>query len=318
MAGPAHIDSEPELAWSAIVEGRTFAEVPIELDDGAIDSYLAAAGEWHPLYERRVGRLAPPMYTTLVRFAKASLGGRWPSGTIQLDHRIAFFRPFHRGERLTIDVRIRTAEARNGRSYFETVSVMRDRDRRVVGEQSATSMWAGAVPAGMPIDSGRSPARTAPAARDPAPPAPAAAQEHEETARIGPIAAQFTLQSLRDFGRVAGALDPIHVDPDFARATRYGANVVQGRLAMTLLARLMLDHWGRDWLHGGELSVRFRKPLFVDQRVWAWGAPVGDGKHDFAVWCENEHGEKVVEGSARIGAMSPSADVPDPQGAGNR
>ncbi len=321
VATRAHGALEPELDWNVILEGRTFLEVPLVLDDDAIDSYLGVTGESHPLFAKGPHGLAPPMYTTLVRFAKASLGGRWPSGTIQLDHRLAFFRPFSRGERLTIDVRIRTAETRNGRPHFEAVSIMRDANRVAVGEQTSTSIWAGALPGGG-LPEGALPSRTLPGVMPAASlsaPRPSLGAGNpvstdpvnETNARIGPVAARFSLSMLRDFGEVAGALDPIHVDPVFARGTRYGENVVQGRLAMTLLARLMLEYWGEDWLDGGELAVRFRKPLFVDQAAWAWGLPLSAGQRGFAVWCENERGEKVVEGVARIGAMSPAGSLSD-------
>jgi 3-hydroxybutyryl-CoA dehydratase len=299
---------EPELDWNAIVQGRAFREVPLDLDGDAIDAYLAVTGESYSLYEEGRGGLAPPLYTTLVRFAKAALGGRWPSGTIQLDHRIAWFRPLRRGERLTIDALIRTAETRNGRSYFETVSVMRDCNRVAVGEQASTSMWAGALPGTTPAAPGRSAARPVSAARDPQSSLPT----QGASARIGPVAGRFSLSMVRDFGRVAGALDPIHVDPDFARGTRYGDNVVQGRLAMTLIARLMLEHRCKAWLDRGELTVHFRKPLFVDQSVSAWGAPLPADRQGFVVWCENERGERIIEGVARIGAVSPADSLSNP------
>ena len=79
---------EAELNWSAIKAGRCFPQVAFALDDASVDAYLQATGEADPHYEPAAG-FVPPLYTTLVRFVKASLGGRWPSGTVQLGYRIA-------------------------------------------------------------------------------------------------------------------------------------------------------------------------------------------------------------------------------------
>ncbi len=294
---------EPELDWSDFVEGRTFPEVDIDLDDESVDAYLRATGEVNPLYARADG-FVPPMYATLVRFVKASLGGRWPSGTIQLNHRLAMFRALRRRERLTIDVRIGSISARNGRWCFETVSVMRDGHGIAVGEQTTASIWAGALIAGAAAASSTQvapPVRAVGVEPTIGPAAAAEATAEPLHTWIGPVVGKYSLPMLREFGRLAGALDPIHVDPVFASGTRYRRNIVQGRLAMSLLARLMLERLGERWLQEGELSVRFRKPIYVDQGVRAWATPRRAEPLCFDVWCENEQGERVIEGLARVG-----------------
>ena len=138
---------EPTLEWSSLAEGRVFPAVPIVLDEVSIDAYLEATGESHPLYARQAGGgLAPPFFTTMVRFVKASLGGRWPSGTIQLDHRVSMLRALRRGESLTLDARCGRIDALKGRPRFEILSTLRDGSGAVAGTQSSASLWAGPPP----------------------------------------------------------------------------------------------------------------------------------------------------------------------------
>lgn len=291
-AARAHDGPEPELDWSAIAACAAFPRVPFTVSDDVVDAYLEATGEQHALYEAR-GGFVPPLFATLVRLVKRSLGGRWPSGTIQLDHRLATFRPIRRGEQLTLDARIRNAEIRNGKAYFTTRSVMRDEAGSVVGVQESTSMWAGALAA-----------KTQPGSRSetaPRKPVEEFRVPASRDGRFGPVSAHFPLATLRAFGSVAGALDPIHVDPAFAQATRYATNVVQGRLVMALLSRLMLERFGREWLEGNELSVRFVRPVPVDQTVHAWGAPSDGDIAAHTVWCETPLQGPVIVGSARVG-----------------
>lgn len=275
--------TEPELDWETIAALRSFPAVTFTLGDPDVDAYLDATGEAHPLYAPGQGGFVPPLYATQVRLVKRSLGGRWPSGTVQLDHRIATYRALRRGEALTLDARISRAELRNGRAYFQTVSQLKDAGGSIVGEQSSLSMWAGA-----PAPTGTS--RSAPAPERPRP-----------RPDIGPVSASFPLAAVRAFGAVAGALDPIHVDPEFAKGTRFGVNIAQGRLVMTLLSRLMLERFGVDWLNGNELAVRFVRPVLVGETIVAWGAAREDDPAGLAVWCENASGDTVIGGTARAG-----------------
>lgn len=109
------------------------------------------------------------------------------------------------------------------------------------------------------------------------------------------------MSRIRAFGDIAGALDPIHIDPEFARSTRYGINIAQGRLVMTLLSRRMLADHGLRWLCGASLDVRFVKPVLVGESITARSAPAADQDRGFDVWCENARGERVIEGTAAIG-----------------
>lgn len=294
---------EPELDWSAFEPGRRFPAVPLALDDAQVDAYLEATGESHPLYER--GGLAPPLMSTMVRLVKASLGGRWPSGTVQLDHRIAMHRALRRGERLWIDARVTRAWQRNGRSYYELVSELCDGEGARVGLQSSTSMWAGALApgtrtAGPGLDGG---------AREVKPAAQAPALEAPALTALGPLQQAYPLTALRAFGRVAGALDPIHVDEAFGRGTRWGVNIAQGRLVMTLLSRLLLARHGRRFLDGHDLQVRFVAPVPVGMSVTARGWLQDIDPCDLVLRCDDPSGRPVITGRVRLG--EPSGRWPD-------
>jgi 3-hydroxybutyryl-CoA dehydratase len=297
VAAPASSNAglEPELDWSAIAAKPSFPEMPFTLSDETVDAYLDATGERHLLYEPEGGGFVPPFYTTMVRLVKGSLGGRWPSGTIQLGQRVSTFRPLYRGERLTLQARIESAEIRKGRHFFETASILRDSSRQVVAVHSSMSMWAGAMAspdrrAGRSVTDAR-PTNTEVPAPDRPPP------------DFGPATAVFSLETLRGFGRVAGAQDPIHVDPDFARTTRYGTNIVQGRLVTTLISRLMLERFGMDWLRGSTLDIRFVGPALVGQPLRAWGRRLGN-EGEYQVWCETADGVPLITGVARIGPVT--------------
>lgn len=74
----------------------------------------------------------------------------------------------------------------------------------------------------------------------------------------------FTLSDQREFARVSGDFNPLHLDADFARRTQFGAPVVHG--IHTVL-------WALDSLLRSEqfdlrsLRVLFHQPLFLDETV---------------------------------------------------
>jgi 3-hydroxybutyryl-CoA dehydratase len=102
------------------------------------------------------------------------------------------------------------------------------------------------------------------------------------------------------YGEVAGARDPIHIDPEYARHTRFGRNIAQGLLILTLLSRLMTRAFEEAWLNGGSLEVRFTHPVCIGDRIIARGIHREDAPGHCMVWVENQHGRRVIDGKAAV------------------
>lgn len=279
---------EAVLDYDALQTGQTFPAVPCPLMDTFVNAYLQATGEAHPLFDVSVhgGGYAPPFCTSLVGFVKGSLGGRWPDGTVHLSQDMHLLRPLHRGEALTLDVHIGQKYIRNGRRYLELMATTRDQENQAVVRGSMLMLWAGAT------ETVRT-STTPPQARPDQPPAPAGRP-------LDPVTTDFPLSRLEAYGRVAKAQDPIHLDPEYARQTRFGKNIAQGLLVVTLISRLMTQACGERWLASGALNVRFAKPVFVGEQITARGIVLDEDEHTYAVWCENAEGTQVIAGRASV------------------
>jgi 3-hydroxybutyryl-CoA dehydratase len=277
---------EAVLDYDALQAGQTFPAVPCPLTDTFVEAYLQATGEAHPLFDvtGRGGGYAPPFCTSLVGFVKSSLGGRWPDGTVHLSQDMQLLRPLRRGTALTLDVHIGTKYIRNGRRYLELIATTRDGGQQAVVRGSMLMLWAGATET-VPTSPAQSQTRPEP------PPAPAGR-------RLDPVRTDFPLRRLEAYGRVARAQDPIHLDSEYARQTRFGRNIVQGLLVLTLLSRLMTQACGERWLDTGALNVRFAKPVFVGEQITAHGVVLDEDAQTYAVWCENTEGTRVIAGKA--------------------
>ncbi len=77
----------------------------------------------------------------------------------------------------------------------------------------------------------------------------------------------FSLENQKDFARLSGDCNPIHIDPEVARRSLFGRPVVHGVHALL---------WGMEAATASlpsfylkALTVRFMKPLFLDRTVQA-------------------------------------------------
>jgi 3-hydroxybutyryl-CoA dehydratase len=66
---------------------------------------------------------------------------------------------------------------------------------------------------------------------------------------------------------VSGDRNPLHVDPDFARTTRFGGTIAHGHIALAYLCQLMQNWAGPVWMNGGRLmDIRFVAPIRPGQK----------------------------------------------------
>jgi 3-hydroxybutyryl-CoA dehydratase len=106
----------------------------------------------------------------------------------------------------------------------------------------------------------------------------------------------LTQQDFDAFARLSGDDNPIHVDPDFARNTRFGRPVAHGMMLYGLICRLLGTH-----LPGAaqiEQELIFPAPTFAGEAI-AIAAKVTeiDGKKvRMATTIRNSTGELTCEG----------------------
>jgi 3-hydroxybutyryl-CoA dehydratase len=108
--------------------------------------------------------------------------------------------------------------------------------------------------------------------------------------------------SQEQIGRYAAASrdhNPIHTDPEFARATPFGGTIAHGMLVLAMIGEMMFAAYGDEWLTTGRLKVRFKAPARPGDTVTA--SADASGERAWNVRCSNERGEVLVEGRASIG-----------------
>lgn len=78
----------------------------------------------------------------------------------------------------------------------------------------------------------------------------------------------LTPELVAAYARAAGDMNPLHHDPAFAAASRYGRLIASGAHTTALLIGLTAAHFSpRGPMVGLEFWVRFRRPVFADETV---------------------------------------------------
>lgn len=76
-------------------------------------------------------------------------------------------------------------------------------------------------------------------------------------------------EDVRDFARISGDDNPLHLDETYAAGSRFGKRVVHGMLAASLISRVIgtrLPGEGTIYL---SQSLKFLKPVFIGDTIQA-------------------------------------------------
>lgn len=127
-----------------------------------------------------------------------------------------------------------------------------------------------------------------------------------EAPEVRPLSRQITQETIHRYAEASGDFNPIHVDEEFARSTPFGGTIAHGMLVLAYVSETMAAAFGRDWLAGGRLKVRFRAPAQPGDTLTVRAEPRreretdGDRVLEYAVECSNQNGETLISGTAEV------------------
>jgi acyl dehydratase len=115
-------------------------------------------------------------------------------------------------------------------------------------------------------------------------------------------------EKIIQYARASKDFNPIHIDEEYARQTPLGGTVAHGMLVLAYVSQMMTAAFGRDWVSGGRLSVRFKAParpgdtITVGGRICRVEKSAGRKLISCDVLCQNQNGEAVITGEAIVKA----------------
>ncbi len=108
----------------------------------------------------------------------------------------------------------------------------------------------------------------------------------------------ITSEVIGKYADITNDYNPIHTDPEFAATTPMKGVIAHGTMSLALIWQALRRDFGAARCAGAVLDVRFVKPVRIDDHLTARHQPDAEGS--LSVWVENQHGEPVIKGSARL------------------
>ena len=107
------------------------------------------------------------------------------------------------------------------------------------------------------------------------------------------------------FADLVGDHNPVHLDAEYARTTKYGGTICHGMLVASYISGCLVEALGAGTVYV-EQQIRFRRPVPVGSRIRVvFGEPQAEAKGQVSLsttieMLQGEIWKKVVEGQATV------------------
>ena len=113
-----------------------------------------------------------------------------------------------------------------------------------------------------------------------------------------------TDELIRQFAELSGDFNPIHLDEEFAKTTRFGKRIAHGMLSGAFISAVLGYEFSERKILYLSQTMKFTAPVFIGDTVTAT-ATVANIRKDRGIVtlrtdCTNQNGEIVVTGEAVV------------------
>lgn len=118
---------------------------------------------------------------------------------------------------------------------------------------------------------------------------------------------EVTDDLIRKFAEVSGDFNPIHLDEEFAKTTRFGRRIAHGMLSGAFISAVLGNEFRGLKIVYLSQTMKFTAPVFLGDTVTATATVTGIRKDRGIVTlittCTNQNGETLVNGEAAVMVM---------------
>jgi 3-hydroxybutyryl-CoA dehydratase len=113
-----------------------------------------------------------------------------------------------------------------------------------------------------------------------------------------------TDELIRKFAEVSGDFNPIHLDDEFAKTTRFGRRIAHGMLSGAFISAVLGYELRERKIVYLSQTMRFTAPVFIGDTVTATATVKGiredKGVVTLETVCKNQNGDVLVDGEAVV------------------
>ena len=124
--------------------------------------------------------------------------------------------------------------------------------------------------------------------------------------KLPELVKNITQEGINRYADAAGDFNPIHVDEEYAKNTPFKGTIAHGFYIFAFLSELMTREFGRRWINGGCVDVRFKRAVrpgdTITLKAILSDREIIDGRPRlvFDVVWENQKQEPVLLGKASV------------------
>jgi 3-hydroxybutyryl-CoA dehydratase len=115
---------------------------------------------------------------------------------------------------------------------------------------------------------------------------------------------KITERDVTTFAEISGDKNPVHLDADYAKQTRFGNRIAHGAFTFGLISAALGNELpGHGTVYMSQ-SIKFIKPVYFDDTVTATveitSIRADKGIVTLKTDCTNQRGDKIAEGEATV------------------
>jgi len=115
---------------------------------------------------------------------------------------------------------------------------------------------------------------------------------------------EVTDEVIRKFAEVSGDYNPIHLDEEFAKTTRFGKRIAHGMLSGAFISSILGNEFkGKTVIYLSQ-TLKFTAPVFIGDTVTVTATITNIRESKNIVMmetlCTNQNGETLVKGDSAI------------------
>jgi len=80
------------------------------------------------------------------------------------------------------------------------------------------------------------------------------------------ISVKITEEMVEDFARISGDRNPIHMDEEFAKTTRFKKRIAHGMLAASFISRALNEAIGKGGVYLSQ-TLKFTNPIYIGETI---------------------------------------------------
>ncbi len=115
---------------------------------------------------------------------------------------------------------------------------------------------------------------------------------------------EITDEIIRRFAEVSGDFNPIHLDEEFAKTTRFGKRIAHGMLSGAFISAVLGNEFRERKIVYLSQTMKFVAPVFIGDTVTATGTITNiredKGIVTLETLCTNQNGKTLVKGEAAV------------------